>query len=117
MNGEYSHNEYYEQWVTDEMMDYVVSKIGADRLLGSTDEHFNDIPLPKWDGLSVMDYINQEDWIESRLSVLDPEVHENNRLAHKQRKFAYSSSDSVCVSKAAARKYIDLMKNTKELAA
>lgn len=49
--GHAAHRRYYGQFVNERTIAYVVRAIGADRLLGSTDPHFNDIPLPEWDNL------------------------------------------------------------------
>ena len=46
-----AHRRYYGQFVDQRTIDYVVRAIGADRLLASTDPHFNDIPLLEWDNL------------------------------------------------------------------
>jgi hypothetical protein len=46
-----SHREYYGQFVTDTVKARVMQGIGRDRLLASTDEHLNDIPLRMWDNL------------------------------------------------------------------
>ena len=43
------HRAYYAQFVDARTIDFVVCQIGADRLRASTDPHFNDIPLRKWD--------------------------------------------------------------------
>lgn len=99
MDNEYSHDEYYGQWVTDQMISIVAMVIGKDRLLASTDKHLNDIPLRLWDNLPVMDYINKENWKDASLSTYSVETQ-------KQRKFIYSPSDVVCIGKAAAREYI-----------
>lgn len=46
-----AHRRYYGQFVNQRTIDYVVRAIGSDALLASTDPHFNDIPLSKWDNL------------------------------------------------------------------
>lgn len=51
MNKEVTYHEYYGQFVTDAIKDRVVNAIGLARIVGSTDEHFNDIPLKEWDAL------------------------------------------------------------------
>lgn len=43
------HRAYYEQFVTDEVRNVVLRCIGADAIKASTDPHFNDIRLDKWD--------------------------------------------------------------------
>lgn len=46
------HRRYYAQLVCASTIAYVVRTIGADVLRASTDKHFNDIPLAKWDRLT-----------------------------------------------------------------
>lgn len=43
-----THRKYYAQFITPEMEHMILDKIGKDRLLSSTDKHFNDIPLEEW---------------------------------------------------------------------
>lgn len=45
------HEKFYGQFVSQRIMDMVVSYIGAETLAASRDPHFNDIPLKKWDDL------------------------------------------------------------------
>lgn len=51
MNKECTHREFYGQHMTLPIINMVVRAIGKDRLLRSTDEHLNDIPLKEWDNL------------------------------------------------------------------
>ena len=51
MDKEYSHDEYYEQFVTEGVKKYVCRVIGRQHILDSKDPHFNDIPLYKWDSM------------------------------------------------------------------
>lgn len=51
LDMECTHREYYAQFVTPHTMGVVVDFIGADKIMNSTDEHMNDIPLAKWDRL------------------------------------------------------------------
>lgn len=44
-----SHRDYYSQFVTESVRDYVERKIGLETIQNSTDEWFNDIPLKRWD--------------------------------------------------------------------
>ena len=46
-----AHRRYYGQFVNQRTINAVVRAIGSDRLLASTDPHFNDIPLAQWDRL------------------------------------------------------------------
>lgn len=47
-----AHRKYYGQFVTDGTKYRVLSGIGLDKILASTNEHFNDIPLHLWDKLT-----------------------------------------------------------------
>lgn len=49
--GPEAHRTYYRQFVSHRTVAVVVRVIGAERLLGSTDPDFRDIPLKEWDGL------------------------------------------------------------------
>ncbi len=46
-----THREYYSQFVTPYVKQTVIRAIGKSAILASTDEHFNDIPLSKWDAI------------------------------------------------------------------
>lgn len=81
------HNEYYAQFVNPSITHIVLTGIGKDAILNSTDEHFNDIPLRKWDLLS--DRIKYE--ISSKLL--------------KEAGGIRSLSTYVCVAKQAARMF------------
>ena len=50
-DGFAAHRRYYGQFVNASTKSRVVSVIGKDRLLASTDPHMNDIPLKEWDAL------------------------------------------------------------------
>lgn len=52
MNNECTHEEFYTQFVTPYYVNVVLDQIGMDDILNSTNEHFNDIPLKKWDSIS-----------------------------------------------------------------
>lgn len=51
-NGQAAHREYYGQFVNENTISQVVRCIGADRIKNSTNPHFNDIELKKWDDLT-----------------------------------------------------------------
>lgn len=53
VNHRTSHHDYYVQFVGPEEMDKVVDVIGHQRILSSTDYHFNDIPDDEWDCLGI----------------------------------------------------------------
>lgn len=52
LDGKYTHREYYDQFVNNEVVGRVLQHFGIDRLLASTDEHLNDIPIREWDRLA-----------------------------------------------------------------
>ncbi len=47
-----THREYYSQFVTEEIRNYVQRRIGLNDILNSTDEWFNDIPIKRWDSIA-----------------------------------------------------------------
>lgn len=49
MAGECTHRQYYAQFVSPYVIAAVSQAIGKRRILQSTNEHFNDIPLREWD--------------------------------------------------------------------
>lgn len=59
-NPSITHREYYGQFVTDHIKQYVRKNIGVSRLLKSEDEHMNDIPLGIWDALPHTLYIGNK---------------------------------------------------------
>lgn len=69
-----AHRQYYGQFVSDTVRQVVASRIGRAAILASTDPHFNDIPLKRWDDLY-------------------PVLH----------RAGWSLSDVVCTAKEAAR--------------
>lgn len=54
LDDQCSHREYYAQLVDERTIATVVATIGADELRASTDPHFNDIPLRRWDVLAAI---------------------------------------------------------------
>lgn len=47
--GKCTHRQYYAQFVSDATKETVIRTFTIARLSASKDEHFNDIPLHKWD--------------------------------------------------------------------
>jgi len=82
MGGDYSHAEYYEQFVNESVKDRVLKYIGLDAISSSTDEHMNDIPLKHWDNVGIPSYTAQQ----------LKDCGDN-----------YSLAGAVCINKAAAR--------------
>jgi len=44
-----SFEEYYSQFITSEVIEYVDAKIGHTNIINSKDENFNDIDIRNWD--------------------------------------------------------------------
>lgn len=53
LNNECTHEQYYNQLVTDSIKRIVLSNISKDKLIAAfnDDEHFNTIKLPVWDSI------------------------------------------------------------------
>ncbi len=84
-NAEYTHREYYAQFVTDTAVRMVGARFG-EKLLASRDRYFNDIGIELWDKVCTVIHINVTAWKKAG----------NN---------GYSKSDLVCIAKAAGREY------------
>ena len=54
MDGDVTHDQYYNQFVTQDIMDTILVSIGVHSILESTDPHFNDIDLKRWDRCAVL---------------------------------------------------------------
>lgn len=85
LDGDCTHEEYYAQFVTTGIIESVKHRIGEQRILASTDEHLNDIPLSMWDDLY-------------------PSIHLTCAAKLKQAGDGLSLAGAVCIAKAAARK-------------
>lgn len=94
--GECSHQEYYAQFVNQWVVDCVRGQFGVNQLVNAQeiDEHFNSIPLYRWDDRNVMSSIDQQLWKAANGS------------------FYYSLSDNLCIKKAAARIIVEKYKAT-----
>lgn len=79
------HNAYFAQYVNQWIIDTVLERIGAERLLASRDVHLNDIPLKLWDVLPMTRGIEEK----------AREFGDNTSLSTK-----------VCVYKTAARLWL-----------
>jgi hypothetical protein len=83
-----THRQFYGQFVTPYVREFVRAHIGEARIKASTDEHFNDIPLHLWDRL---DY-NMRAMCEQKL---------------RDAGDFWSLSATVCIAKEAARQIKD----------
>lgn len=83
LDGVCTHNEYYAQFVNEPILDCVKGRIGVENIKKSTNKHFNDIPLRKWDDIIGITTTQQK---------LMKELGES-----------YTIAVGVCILKAAAR--------------
>lgn len=96
MDGEVSHNDYYDQFVTDSLLARVkefrgIAKTGGYRSVKEcVDKHFNDIEVRYWEYLTL--YISP--------AVIRLIAESNASTANVP---SISLSDKICVVKAAAR--------------
>lgn len=98
-----SHREYYSQFVNDEVKQLVARRIGRKKILASTDPHFNDIPLHRWDalaGFSNRQYSREFGPFEPARS---PLFYCVGRSIVEANGGGVSPSDLVCVAKEAAQ--------------
>lgn len=91
LNEKCTHNEYYGQFVTQEVVKMVENIFGADKLKEAfqSDPHLNNIPLIKWDDLAK--------YLPNSVCLHICAANESNGL---------SLSDRVCTLKAAAKQLI-----------
>jgi hypothetical protein len=81
-----AHRKYFGQFVTQRTIDRVLSVIGHDQLIKSTDRHMNDINLSLWD--SIVSYLPGSG-------------------GFKKVGDYYTNSHGVCLAKEAARQYLE----------
>ena len=106
MAKECTHDEYFQQFVDHNVIDYVLRGIGKDAILNSTDEHLNDIPLRKWDALCGVYFYGSQ--MNGRVSF--PNAHliglANITTYSEPKSYqpSVSCSDGVCLLKTAAKR-------------
>lgn len=100
MDGKATFEEYYRQFVDDDIKRHVLKFVTIEELISSNDEHLNDIPLSKWDKMSgVLFYGSRH--------IYGPTVPAS--VAKRFRDIGekgVSPSDMVCIYKNAARQII-----------
>lgn len=87
MSGELTketHDRYYKEFLTPNLVQFVGDCIGFDKIKGSTNKHFNDIPLRNWDAI-----------VPNVLNMSYPMI--------KKKGEDRSVSTGVCIAKAAAK--------------
>lgn len=92
-DAERRHREFYDQFVTPDVLAYVGRHIGVQAIKESTNPYFNDIPLRRWDAL-------------------DPILRKmvGRKMAEANEGAGVSQADLVCVAKAAAHSIRDKAK-------
>lgn len=80
-----SFDQYYGQFITPEVIQYVDTRIGHDNIINSEDENFNDIKLIYWDKIVY----NLKPLVDDQL------------LTEAQE--GWSMSTGVCIAKMAAK--------------
>lgn len=102
-----THAELYGGMVTESMIRRVVDFIGHDRLLGTPedDEHLSSIPLKTWDRVYGFDESGR---MGTRNLVHHPMM---DRETMKENGLTNSASENCCLAKAAAREYINRVRN------
>lgn len=88
-----AHRRYFGQFVTPGTKHRVLSVIGLERLMASTDPHFNDIPLSLWDGMAPL--------------------LPGSGSFEKAGDF-YTLANGVCLAKEAARQIVETAKTNQE---
>lgn len=104
MNGEYTHDQYYGQFVTRPLIEAVKRLIGEDKLKNSICPHFNDVNYIKgsrwiWDNLDARSYIDTKKWALSGMGV----AANNTYVEEVTGRYGWSPSNNTCILKAAAR--------------
>lgn len=95
-SGQANHHAYYSQFVNQSVRRAVLQVIGLKRLLSSTDPHLNDIPLHLWDKIAANNLIDR---------ALFQQLHCPKYVGTQT--ILWSSSDNICICKAAGRMIID----------
>jgi len=54
MSGKVTHDQYYNQFVTQDILDIITVSVGTEDILASKDPNFNDIALYRWDRCGVL---------------------------------------------------------------
>ena len=104
-----SHREYYGQFVDDKIKEQVLSFIGLNRLLKSTDEHLNDISCSQfWDKLAGFEFRGST--MIKKPSYIDPALISKLKEAGD----GVSCAGMVCIYKEAAKQIIDHINKNKE---
>lgn len=102
------HRRYYAQFVNESTVSAVSRHIGLDRLLASTDPHFNDIPLREWDSLCGFTVVG------SRVMRFGPPAFPYGHYWKEVGDSGPALSDFGCIAKEAARQAVEQANMDKE---
>lgn len=115
LNGKATHREYYGQFVNESVKSKVLKTIGKDKLLASTDEHLNDIPMKKWDSIAGFLWQAQGGQL---IAVIKPRTSEDVEPIHarllKEAGDNVSCAGLVCIYKEAAKQIIEDLKSERD---
>ena len=64
MDGECTHDQYYDQFVTQDLKNTVLRSIPEKQIIWSKDESFNDIPLRSWDWMARLNPVEPKKFKE-----------------------------------------------------
>lgn len=114
------HRRYYEQFITVSMEVHIQEHIGINRLLSSTDEHFNDIDITEWYNMILYLKDKKTGKLVTDTRVFRTAVGEFNNYLHKFRFDHYavdkalkecgdlpSIAGYVCIFKECARQMVE----------
>lgn len=96
------HRRYWAQFVNPAIRQRVISAIGLERLVNSTDPYLNDIPLAEWDKLAGGS--GRAHHGDSKVYFVPNWI---NREQLKEVGEGYSLGTGVCIAKEAARQIAD----------
>ena len=64
IDGECTHDQYYDQFVTQDLKNIVLRSIPEKQIIWSKDESFNDIPLRSWDWMAKLNPVEPKKFKE-----------------------------------------------------
>ncbi|RWP84719.1 MAG: hypothetical protein EOR11_19865 [Mesorhizobium sp.] len=94
------HHAYYMQFATPATKRLVLSYIGKDRILASTDEHLNDITLAMWDRINESVRLSCNTKL---LRAAEITTYANEGADYPPNQYPWSVSTGTCIAKAVAK--------------
>ena len=95
VEGYSAHRAYYAQFVTPELIDAVVDRVGRDAILQATDKYLNEVPLARWGALERL----ARRYSKTKLL--------GQTQGYRHGKYSWSVLYAVCIAKEAARMFRD----------